>query len=218
MESGPQSGSAACAEQQQRTQQQQPHHEPTHGLECAPCNVYLDTALTVCIACFCHSALSPADLCTLTPSIHIPPSRPHPIDRAMSSALAAAAKQKQLRELMAKAKAGGATAAPAARITDRLAKYDANGQLSCAICKTSVQPAAWTAHTQGKQHQQVRTHTNTHTCTASSRAASPFLLRRRGLAHPPLALFLVASTSLTLSPSTSGTNNRVGFGDMMYTL
>ena len=136
-------------------------------------------------------------------------------------ALAAAAKQKQLRELMAKAKAGGATAAPAARITDRLAKYDASGQLSCAICKTAVQPAAWTAHTQGKQHQQVRS-THRHACTAHLALVLSSLFLAQDRTGPPSTspLSRVASVRAPILFGLARDENNWNFfgGEMMYTL
>lgn len=73
------------------------------------------------------------------------------------SGLSAAAKQQQLRQMMQQAKAtSGPTAPSTPRVTDRLAKYDASGALSCAICKSAVAESGWTAHTQSKQHLQVR--------------------------------------------------------------
>jgi zinc finger protein 830 len=38
-------------------------------------------------------------------------------------------------------------------ITDRLARYDAAGNLTCLVCKTSIShDALWKAHVLGKEH------------------------------------------------------------------
>ena len=70
--------------------------------------------------------------------------------------MASLAKQKQLRELMEKAKSHQLTGPTAPRVADKLAKYDAEGKLSCAICKMSVQEGEWNVHVASKKHVQVR--------------------------------------------------------------
>jgi len=66
-----------------------------------------------------------------------------------------AGKSVNIRALMAEAKAKGKTHS-ATRITDKLARYDAVGQLSCAICKQVIgSEALWTTHIASKQHLQV---------------------------------------------------------------
>jgi hypothetical protein len=40
-------------------------------------------------------------------------------------------------------------------ITDRLARYDAKGALSCLVCKTAIaHDALWKAHVLGREHAQ----------------------------------------------------------------
>jgi len=63
----------------------------------------------------------------------------------------------ELRRLLQQHKQQSAAVAPQpqVRVTDKLAKYDVNGQLNCIICKTAVADNGWQQHSVSSQHTNV---------------------------------------------------------------
>jgi len=135
-------------------EEEEPGVTPTHLLDrvCIYTWMWLSVVLTV--------VLTSTPLHRLYCTLHT--TTAHPTTHNMATA---AARQAELRQLMAKAKQSPSPSTPtvsstitssATHIQDALARYDANKQLSCIICKVAIKKdSEWKLHIQSKQHVQV---------------------------------------------------------------